>query len=329
MQTRWCNALLGALLVMVATPALAERTFRMASPWPTTSTPHAGVARFVQEVEKLSKGQLKIQLYPDGQLGDIQAEVTGVQTGTIDMAYLGVANAAVLKGGGALNVVYVPYLFKNKQVVPEIVNSPLFQEFYDSLARESNVRVFASYGSRLARACNTVKGPIVKPADLKGMKIRVPPIEVMRATWEKLGTKPVIMGLGDIYMALSRGQIEGQENGMDAIIAYKWYEVTKHYSPLDQTYEVSAYYMNEKLWQQLTPAEKDIMIKAAKLGGDAMTKAGEDLQKQGIEIMKQHGLTITEPDRAAFQEALKDVYKPYEGKLWPVGLVEKIQAMQK
>ena len=177
--------------------------------------------------------------------------MTGVQTGTIDMAYLGVANAAVLKGGGALNVVYVPYLFKNKQVVPEIVNSPLFQEFYDSLARESNVRVFASYGSRLARACNTVKGPIVKPADLKGMKIRVPPIEVMRATWEKLGTKPVIMGLGDIYMALSRGQIEGQENGMDAIIAYKWYEVTKHYSPLDQTYEVSAYYMNEKLWQQL------------------------------------------------------------------------------
>ena len=329
MQMRWCSALAGALLVVACAPALAERTFRMASPWPTTSTPHAGVARFVQEVDKLSKGQLKIQLYPDGQLGDIQAEVTGVQTGTIDMAYLGVANAAVLKGGGALNVVYVPYLFKNKQVVPEIVNSPLFQEFYDSLGRESNVRVFASYGSRLARACNTVKGPIVKPTDLKGMKIRVPPIEVMRATWEKLGTKPVIMGLGDIYMALSRGQIEGQENGMDAIIAYKWYEVTKHYSPLDQTYEVSAYYMNEKLWQQLTPAEKDVMIKAAKLGGEAMTKAGEDLEKQGIEIMKQHGLTITQPDRAAFQEALKDVYKPYEGKLWPVGLVEKIQAMQK
>ena len=329
MQTRWCGALAGALLVLLAAPALAERTFRMASPWPTTSTPHAGVARFVQEVEKLSKGQLKIQLYPDGQLGDIQAEVTGVQTGTIDMAYLGVANAAVLKGGGALNVVYVPYLFKNKQVVPEIVNSPLFQEFYDSLARESNVRIFASYGSRLPRACNTVKGPIIKPADLKGMKIRVPPIEVMRATWEKLGTKPVIMGLGDIYMALSRGQIEGQENGMDAIIGYKWYEVTKYYSPLNQTYEVSAYYMNEKLWQQLTPPEKEIMIKAAKAGGEAMTKAGEELEKQGIEIMKQHGLTMSEPDRDAFKEALKDIYKPYDGKLWPAGLVDKIQAMQK
>ena len=60
-----------------------------------------------------------------------------------------------------------------------------------------------------------------------------------------------------------------------------------------------------------------------------MTKAGEDLEKQGIEIMKQHGVTISEPDREAFKEALKDVYKPYEGKLWPAGLVDKIQAMQK
>jgi TRAP-type C4-dicarboxylate transport system substrate-binding protein len=137
------------------------------------------------------------------------------------------------------------------------------------------------------------------------------------------------MGLGDIYMALSRGQVEGQENGMDAIIGYKWYEVTKYYSPLDQTFEVSAYYMNEKLWQQLTPPEKEIMIKAAKAGGEAMTKAGEELEKQGLEIMKQHGITISQPDREAFKEALKDIYKPYEGKLWPAGLVDKIQAMQK
>jgi TRAP-type transport system periplasmic protein len=329
MRTKWCSVLAGALLLTLAASVQAERTFRMASPWPTTSTPHAGVARFVQEVDKLSKGQIKIQLYPDAQLGDIQAEVTGVQTGTIDMAYLGVGNAAVLKGGGALNVVYVPFLFKNRQVVPEIVNSPLFQEFYDSLAKESNVRVFASYGSRLPRACNTVKGPIIKPADLKGLKMRVPPVELMRATWEKLGTKPVVMGLGDIYMALSRGQIDGQENGIDAIVGYKWYEVTKFYSPLGQTFEVASYYISEKIWQTLSPAEKDILVRAAKLGGESMTKAGDDLEKQGLESMKQHGITISEPDIEAFKEALKDVYKPYEGKLWPAGLVDKIRAMQK
>ena len=70
---RILGGLLLAFAIGFAAPAHAVREFRMASPWPTTSTPHAGVARFVQEVEKLSKGQLKIQLFPDGQLGDIQA----------------------------------------------------------------------------------------------------------------------------------------------------------------------------------------------------------------------------------------------------------------
>jgi tripartite ATP-independent transporter DctP family solute receptor len=317
------------VLIVCACNVQAERVFRTGSPWPTSSTPHVGVARFGQEVEKLSKGQMKALVYPDGQLGDIQALVTAVQTGTVDIAYLGVANAGVLKGGGPLNVVYVPYLFKNKQVVPEIVNGPLFQEMYDTLAKESGVRVFAAYGSRLPRAINTTKGPIVKPADVKGLKLRVPPIEIIRATWEKLGAKPVVLGLGDIYMGISRGQIDGQENGFDATIGYKWYEVAKYYSSTDQVYEVAAYYINEKLWQSLSAQEKQVLIQAAKNGGEAMTKAGEDLEKEGIETLKKAGVTYTVPDREAFREALKDIDKPYDGKLWPAGLVDKIRAMQR
>lgn len=327
---RLVGALAFALIACAANTAnAAERQFRIGSPWPSSSTPHAGVVRFAQEAEKLSKGQMKVLVYPDSQLGDIQALVTAVQTGTLEMAYLGVANAGVLKGGGPLNVVYVPYLFKNKAVVPEIVNGPLFQEMYDTLAKESGVRIFASYGSRLPRAINTVKGPIVKPGDVKGMKIRVPPIEIIRATWEKLGAKPVVLGLSDIYMGISRGQIDGQENGFDAMIGFKWYEVTKFYSPTDQVYEVSAYYINEKLWQSLTPAEKDTLIRAAKLGGESMTKAGEDLEKEGLETIKKAGVTVSQPDREAFREALKDVHTRYEGKLWPAGLVDKIRGMQK
>ena len=96
--------LAGALALMLAACALnahAQRQFRMGSPWPSSSTPHVGVVRFAQEVEKQSKGEMKILVYPDSQLGDIQALVTAVQTGTIEMAYLGVANAGVLKGGPA------------------------------------------------------------------------------------------------------------------------------------------------------------------------------------------------------------------------------------
>ncbi len=67
--------------------------------------------------------------------------------------------------------------------------------------------------------------------------------------------------------------------------------------------------MSEKIWQTLTSGGEGHHDPAAKIGGEAMTKAGDDLEKQGLEIMKQHGLTISEPDREAFKEALKDIYK--------------------
>ena len=173
---------------------------------------------------------MKILVYPDSQLGDIQALISGAQTGTVDMTYLSVGNAGVLKGGTPLNVAYVPTLFKSAAAAVGAVNSAMFQEMYETLATESGVRIFAAYGSRLPRAINTIKGPINKPADLKGMKIRVPPIELLRATFDKLGAKPVVMGVGDTYMALSRGQVDGQENGIDALVTYKWYEVTRYLS---------------------------------------------------------------------------------------------------
>lgn len=309
--------------------AWAAKELRMGSPWPTATVLHVGAAEFVKEVDKLSKGQLKINLYPDAQLGDIQALVTGTQTGTIDIAFLGPANASVLKGGTALNVVYVPYLFKNRSAVEPILNGPLFQPIYEELAKQSNVRIFGCYGSRLPRGLQTVKGPIVKPADLKGMKMRTPPIELMRSTWEKMGAKPVIMGMSDIYMSISRGQVDGQENGLDAIIGFKWYEVAKFYSNTDHVFDTAAYYAHEKLWQSLTPAERDILKQAARNAGAALTKAMDVYEIEALATMKKNGVTITKVDQAVFREQVKDLYKKYEGKLWPAGFVEQIRAAEK
>lgn len=307
----------------------AAKELRMGSPWPTATVLHVGAAEFVKEVDKLSNGQLKINLFPDAQLGDIQALVTGTQTGTVDLVFLGPANASVLKGGTALNVVYVPYLFTSRDVVEKVINGPLFQPIYEELAKQSNVRIFGCYGARLPRGLLTMKGPIAKPADLKGMKMRTPPIELMRATWAELGTKPVIMGMSDIYMSMSRGQVEGQENGLDAIIGFKWYEVAKFYSNTDHVFDTAAYYANEKLWQSLTESERNVLKQAAKNAGASLTKAMTAYEKEGLETLKKNGVTITQPDQAAFRDVVKDLYKKYEGKLWPEGFVDKIRAAEK
>jgi TRAP-type C4-dicarboxylate transport system substrate-binding protein len=92
---------------------------------------------------------------------------------------------------------------------------------------------------------------------------------------------------------------------------------------------VAAWYISERRWKALTPQQQDLFKRAAQIGGKLATDLGEQIDAQGLEDLKKVGGIYVVPDKAAFEAAWKDVYKNYEGKVWPVGLVEKIKAAQK
>lgn len=314
----WASAMAG--------PAMAaEVTLRLGGPWTTGSNLHKGMERFAEVLAAESKGRFEVKVYPDSQLGDIQQLLTGVQLGTVDLAYLAVGNAGQLKGGAPLNVAYVPHLFASKQQATQALNGPIFTEMYEAVAKGAGVRIFAVYGARSPRAIQTVKGPVRKPEDLKGMRIRIPPIDMLRAAMEAAGAKPVPMGLSDVYTALSRGSIDGQENGFDAAIQFKWHEVAKFWSATDHVFEVAAWYMNERRWQALAPGDREAFRRAAMAGGQLATDLGEALDREGVETLRKSGVTYVVPDKQAFDAAWADIHKPYEGKTWPAGLVDKIR----
>ena len=316
------------LMATISVAAAAELTLRLGGPWATGSNLQKAMEKFAEVVGTQTQGRIQVKTFPDSQLGDIQQLLTGVQLGTVDMAYLAIGNAGQLKGGAPLNVAYVPHLFKSKRQATEALNGPIFSEMYEVVAKEAGVRIFAVYGARSPRAVQTSQGPIRKPEDLKGMRIRIPPIELLRASIEATGAKPVPMGLSDVYMALSRGTVDGQENGLDAAIQFKWYEVAKFWSATDHVFEVAAWYMNERKWQSLKPADRELFRRAAMAGGQVATDLGEALDRDGIEILKKAGVTFVVPDRAAFNAAWADIPRRYEGKVWPAGLVERIRAAQ-
>ena len=314
-----------ALCCALTAVQAADLNLRLGGPWTTGSNLHKGMEKFAEIVGTESGGRIGVKVFPDSQLGDIQQLLTGVQLGTVDLAYLAIGNAAQLKGGGPLNVAYVPHLFKSKQQATDALNGPIFTQLYEAVAKGAGVRIFAVYGARSPRAVQTVKGPIRKPEDLKGMRIRIPPIDMLRAAMEAAGAKPVPMGLSDVYMALSRGTVDGQENGLDAATQFKWYEVAKFWSATDHVFEVAAWYMNERKWQTMKHEERELFRRAAKAGGQVATDLGEALDRDGIETLKKNGVTYVVPDMAAFNAAWADVHKSYEGKVWPEGLVERIR----
>ena len=165
---------------LIGTAKGQTRELRMGTPFVNGSNLHQAMQKFAEVVSAQSNGKFKVNVYSDSQIGDIQALLSGMQLGTIDMAYLGIGNGAALKGGGPLNVAYTPYLFKSKEWAEKILNGPLFAPMFEGLAKESGVRVFAAAGARSGRAIQTTKGPINVPDDLKGFRLRIPPIPMFK-----------------------------------------------------------------------------------------------------------------------------------------------------
>jgi len=307
----------------------ADLTLRFGTPFVTNSNLHKGMEKFAEVVARESGGKIKVQVYADSQVGDIQQLIAGMQLGTVDMAYLGVGNSGQLKGCGPLNISYLPYLFKSKRAAEESLNGPIFQELYEQCAQSAGVRIFAVGGDRSPRAIVTTKGPIRKPEDLNGMRLRIPPIPIFRDTFEAVGVKVVPLGLNEVYMALSRGQVDGQDNGFDLTLSFRFHEVSKFWSATDHVYDMGAFYVSERKWKTFTPEQQALFKRAAAEGGKLATQLGEELDRHGLEELKKAGVTYVVPDKAAFEKAWANVYKNYEGKVWPDGLVQRIKAAQK
>ena len=317
------------LYVTACVTYAADLTLRFGTPFVTNSNLHKAMEKFAEVVAKESGGKIRVQVYADSQIGDIQQLIAGMQLGTVDMAYLGVGNSGQLKGCGPLNVAYLPYLFKNKEKASQVLNGPIMQEFYETCAKSSGVRIFAVAGARSPRAIVTTKGPIRKPEDLKGMRLRIPPIPIFRETFESLGVKVVPLGLNEVYMALSRGQVDGQDNGFDLTVTFRFHEVSKYWSATDHVYDVAAWYVSDRRWKSMTKEQQDLFVRAAQAGGKVATELGEQFDRQGMEELKKQGVAYIVPDKAAFETAWKNVYKSYEGKVWPEGLVERLKAAQR
>ncbi len=324
------SAVLALLLTATAgVNQAADLTLRFGTPFVTNSNLHKAMEKFAEVVARESAGKIKVQVYADSQIGDIQQLIAGMQLGTVDMAYLGVGNSGQLKGCGALNVSYLPYLFKSKRAAEDMLNGPIFQDLYEQCAQSAGVRIFAVGGDRSPRALVTTKGPILKPEDLNGLRMRIPPIPIFRDTFEAVGVKVVPLGLNEVYMALSRGQVDGQDNGFDLTLSFRFHEVSKFWSATDHCYDVGAFYVSERKWKMFTPEQKVLFKRAAAEGGKLATQLGEELDKRGQEELKKAGVNYVVPDRAAFEKAWANVYKNYEGKVWPDGLVQRIKAAQK
>jgi tripartite ATP-independent transporter DctP family solute receptor len=299
----------------------AKRHFKISTVAASNSPWHLGALAFKEEVERRSEGRFAVSVFPDGQLGDNNQLYAALQLGTLDFNYAGLSSALVLKGGEILNVLYVPYLFRDAESAQAAVNGAEFGAIYDRIAKASGVRPIGAWGHRSPRALQTTRGPIHQPDDVKGLRIRIPPYDILRATFENLDAQAVSLGWLELYTALSRGTVDGQENGFDISTPARFHEVAKHWSATDQTYESVGWFTSDRLWQSLSTDDKNLVAAAAEAAGLVTTRATQKVDEESIGILKASGAQYVE----AFRKRLHGVHKRFDDKLWPAGFVEKVR----
>ncbi len=231
----------------------------------TTSDPLQPAAeKFKELVESYTEGRVKVELYPNGQLGDEQEIVQSLRSGAIEAGIVYTGNAQSL--APSIGVVMLPYLFKNSEEAWYALDA-VVPGMNERIIKEAGIRNLGFFEKGF-RVLTNSKKPVETIDDLKGLKIRVSPSELPIKTFKSWGIDPVPMAWGEVFTALQQGVIDGQENPYTTIPAVKFEEVQKYVTEIHYMLWTGPLLISEKFYSKL-PA--DLQEQVAKAGQDAVT----------------------------------------------------------
>jgi C4-dicarboxylate-binding protein DctP len=313
-------AITAATMLIGSAYAAAPIKMKIAYVVPETQSTHLAAAKFFKPyVEKHSGGRIKVELYPNGQLGGggDRQQIESVQLGTIQMC---IPAVAVLSGfEQRFQVFDLPFLFANKPAAYKALDGPLGKKLDGYLPR-LGLRNLA-YAENGFRMVTNNRKPITKPADLKGLKIRTMENPIHMATFRALGANPTPISFGELYTALQQKTVDAQENPIPLIYTSKFYEVQKYCSLTGHVYAATALLVNNKWFNSLPKDLQKVLQDAAVLYRTEQRKMSEKQDKQMVVALQKSGMKVnplTPAQKKAFIAATAGVYKNF-GKTVPDG----------
>ncbi len=278
---------------------------------------------FAEVVENLSGGKIKVKIYHSGQLGNQQSQLTSVMRGTIDMTFT--TPNFISRFDKRVGIFGAAYLFEDLDHMYNVMLGPIGSEYFDRMAKDLKVRPIDVWylGSRQLNLRNKA---VFTPADMKGVKLRMPNSPLWIAMGKALGASPTPLGFGEVYMALKTGVVDGQDNPLPTNEAQKFYEVTEYIVMTGHQMGMLWPSINEKVWKGM-PEQYRIWIRkaleVARYYQNYLVLEGEARLLRKFE--KEYGMKITYPDVEAFRKNALKTYKKFE-KDWGKGMYEKIQS---
>jgi tripartite ATP-independent transporter DctP family solute receptor len=299
-----CLMIVATLLVLAFGPqaALAAKKLKWAHVYETSETFHKWALWAAAEIEKKTNGKYHIEVYPASSLGKEADIVQGLSLGTVDIVYAGAAFVA--NTYGPLGIAEAPFVFRDFDHWKNFAKSDLFADFaagYHDASKGNQVTSVTYYGAR----CVTSNKPINSPADMKGLKIRVPNAPLYLMFTEAMGANAAPIAFAEVYLALQQGVVDAEENPLPTIKAKKFYEVQKYINMTQHIVNNLVTIVGAPTWKKLSADEKiiftDVMLEAAAKNSAEVRQQEDDLKPW----FEEKGVIINNVDRQPFMDAVK------------------------
>ncbi len=255
------------------------------------------------------------------------AELVAMQRGNIEMANL--APQDISNQVPAWSILTSAYLFRDADHLHKFFASPVGAEFTKMARDQLGVQILMPvyFGTRQVNLRGTKK--ISTPADMAGIKLRMPAGEAWQLLGEAMGASPTPIAFAELYTALQSGAVDGQDNPLPTSRTMKFHEVTKQFVLTNHLVGYNVLAVTSKFWDAMTPAQQqDFQAKTEKTMGWSTAKHLEE-EKTMIDYFRSQGLEVYSPNVDAFREAAQKKYLASSlAKDWPAGMLERINAVR-
>ncbi|MGK7870064.1 TRAP transporter substrate-binding protein DctP [Falsiroseomonas sp. E2-1-a20] len=313
-----------ALAAGLAAPAVAQarRRIRFAAVFSDQDIRGEAMRGFVTDLA----GQFDVELHLNATLFRQGTELVAIQRNNLEMANL--APQDISRQIPAWSVMTSAYLFRDAEHMRKTFAGDVGREFNRMARDQLNVHVLGPlyFGTRHVNL--KPRKRISTPADLAGLKLRMPPGEAWQFLGEALGANPTPVAFAELYTALQTGTVDGQDNPLPTSRTMRFHEVTTQFVLTSHLVAYDLLSISARLWDGLTPAQQAAIQAAADKAIEASTRRHLMQEEEMVNFFRTQGLEVYAPDVAAFRaEAQRRYLASPLSQAWPAGVLDRINAV--
>ena len=278
------------------------------------------------KLAKATNGRLGVQMYAAMQLGGEKEAIEQAQLGAIQLARVSVGTLGPVVAD--LNVLNLPFLFRNTAHMQKVIDGPIGQELLDKVTSDPNAGLVGlCWMDAGARSVYDTKKPIKSIADLKGLKVRVMGNPMFVDMMNALGGNGVAMGYDQVFGALQTGVVDGAENNPPSFVFDNHYQVAKYFTLTEHLIVPEILVMSRRTWDALSKEDRDLLRSLAREAQAEERALWATYETAAIDKAKAAGIEIIPiADKAPFQAAVKPVWEKYGPRF--ADLIKRIEAVE-